>query len=256
MTQDDLFRKLGISKTASKVYSALFSMGANKAGAVVKAVNIHRMTVYDALEELVAEGLVSVSTRNNVKIFTAAEPDQLVTKVTGLLKSTEAVVEELRRSKKSGDSEVTVRTLLGKDGFWENLQLLTMSCSRQKKRLMRIIGAGGDKEYYEAIGNRYKQYVELCARLKIDKRLLTDVNAQDEFNKKAVPGTRSELRALPQNSFSPMYTRITEDYVSIEIFKPEIVVIQIHGPLVAKSYIDSFDYIWNATQKLRPKKEV
>ncbi len=245
MKYESLFSKLGLSKSATKIYSILLQLGATKAGPIVKAAGMHRMMVYDALEELKKEGLVSIASKNNVKVFSPADPDKLITKAQGLLEETEAVVDELRKSAQIPASQITVQTLVGKEGFWENLQLLTMACGRQEQKIMRIIGAGDDKQYYDALGRKYKQYAELCERLQVGKRLLTDAREQEEFNKKVVPGTDSELRTLPSNAFSPMYTRITEEYISFEIFEPEITIIQVHSPIVAKSYIDSFDYIWS-----------
>ena len=57
------------------------------------------------------------------------------------------------------------------------------------------------------------------------------------------------LRTLKEGLSSPTYTRITQEMVAIEMYKPQIVVIQIYNKIIAQAYLDSFELLWKQAAK-------
>lgn len=234
---------LGLSKNEASVYYALLQSGLSQAGPLVKATKLHRMLVYEALNRLSDMGLVSIVHKKNIKIFHATDPSALIHKTRGLAELAKTVVQELHALQKKSDV-VSVRTLVGREGFITNLQEVVESAARQKDNTMCIIGGARDSDFYETIGDWYDDYIELLKKHRVKKRLLAPGSFSDIFKKKYSKEQGTELRTVPQGLSSPTYTRITEEMVTIELYYPSIVIIQIQNKAVAQSYLDSFELLW------------
>ena len=69
-----------------------------------------------------------------------------------------------------------------------------------------------------------------------------------DFKKRFAADPLNELRLLPKGLSSPTYTRITREMVSIEIYRPQLVVIQIRNTAIAEGYLDSFKLLWDTAK--------
>jgi len=243
---------LGLSKNESSVYLSLLSKGLSQAGPLVKETRLHRMLVYEALNRLADMGLVTIVHKKNIRIFHASDPTVLTHRMHELANLSQAVVHALHSLQKRSDV-VSVRTLIGREGFITNLQEVVESAARQKDNTLYIIGGARDSDFYDAIGDWYDDYINLLKKHRVQKRLLAPTSFSDIFKKKFVQEKGTELRTLPHGLSSPTYTRITEEMVTIELYYPSIVIIQIRNKAVAQSYIDSFELLWKQAANKRTK---
>ncbi len=78
INKEEVLNGIGLSKNEIKVYLTLLRLGAVSAGKITEHSGIHRRNVYDSIERLSKRGLVGEVTRNNVKIFEAADPSELL----------------------------------------------------------------------------------------------------------------------------------------------------------------------------------
>lgn len=76
MIEEDL-RQLGFSEKKAAVYLALLGLGRGTAAELATAARVKRTTVYDLLEELRAEQLVSVTFVGNKRYFAVETPENL-----------------------------------------------------------------------------------------------------------------------------------------------------------------------------------
>lgn len=240
-------QSIGLSKNESQVYVVLCTLGLCKAGDVVKKTKLHRMLVYTALDQLVDRGLVTRSKNTGGAVFQAADPKALRGYIERMSDLTESVIDRLRDIQQIDTQAITVRTLIGREGFIVNLQDIIASVKKQKDKTVRIMGGARDTDFYGAVGEWYPEYIELLKRSKIHKKLLAPTSYSAEFKKKFASETYTELRTMPKGLSAPTYTRITEEMVSIEMYEPSLMVIQIQNAAVARGYIDSFDLLWTAT---------
>lgn len=204
------------------------------------------MLVYNALDELIDEGLVTVTKKKNIKIFQAADPAVLESRIERLSDVVADVLPRLHELQQKTKSTIDVRTLVGKEGFISNLRDIVLSASKQKDKTMRIIGGAKDMDFYRAVDVGYSDYVDMLDRGKVKKLLLAPESYSKVFQKKFAEEARTELRVLPKGLTSPTYTRITDELVAIEIYEPEIVVIQIRNAAIAKAYKESFELLWGS----------
>jgi len=240
--------QIGLSKNAAEVYPALLALESAQSGVLVRATKLHRMLVYNALDELIDEGLVTVTKKKNIKIFQAADPAVLESRIERLSDVVADVLPKLHELQQKMKSTIDVRTLVGREGFASNLRDIVLSASKQKDKTIRIIGGAKDTDFYRAITDGYNDYVEMLDRGKVKKVLLAPASYSSVFKKKFAEESRTELRVLPKGLTSPTYTRITDELVAIEIYEPEIVVIQIRNSAIAKAYKESFELLWNTVE--------
>ncbi len=239
---------LGLSKNAASVYIDLLGRGISQAGPIVKATKLHRMLVYNAIDELSAEGIVLVQRKKNIKMFTAVSPEIFLERSEKILAMTKSIIPMLDKLQTKANDLIDVRTLIGEEGFRKNLEDIIDSASKQSDRTIRIIGGAKDTDFYKAVGNWYEEYLQLLADKSIKKLLLAPTSYSNMFKRKFAEEDRTLLRVLPDGLTSPIYTRITDEMVAIEIYEPTLTVIQIRNKAIARGYRDSFDLLWKSVK--------
>ena len=75
--ETETLEKIGLTKNESIVYLTLVKSGSIKTAEILKKSGLNSGRIYDTLESLKHKGLVSESSINGVKHFTASPPDQL-----------------------------------------------------------------------------------------------------------------------------------------------------------------------------------
>ena len=68
----------GLSEKEAKVYISLLELGTSLVTDVAKKSGINRSTAYVILESLAKHGLVSITERKNIRLYTPAPPERLV----------------------------------------------------------------------------------------------------------------------------------------------------------------------------------
>ena len=245
MSVTETLEKLGLHKNSSVVYIALLEMGQSQAGPVVKKTGLHRMSVYNALTDLEERGFITNVSRKNIQLFKAKDPVVLLEYAEKLASVTKEILPELTSLQCKSGPDVEVRTLIGSEGFQTNLRDLIEAAKKAENKTLSIIGGGKDSDFYNAVGGWYNTYTSLLNESQIKKRLLAPANFSEDFKKNFVNEPNSELKTLTKGLAAPSYTRIAGDLVSIELYEPQLVVIQIQNKAISQSYLESFDLLWD-----------
>lgn len=236
--------ELGFPKNEAAVYMALIELGITQAGPLVKKTKLHRMLVYNALDRFVDDGYASVVRKKNIQLFQATDPSIIVDQIKKKQELAQSVLKDIRKLQQAQPQAVTVRTLIGQEGFVTNMKDIVESAARQKDKTMRILGGARDTEFYEVIGDWYADYKVMIDKYGVRKLLVAPSAHSAGFKKYFAKEKNTELRTLPGGLNTPLYTRITEEMVSFEMYKPEILIIQIRNSTIAKNYLDSFELLW------------
>jgi sugar-specific transcriptional regulator TrmB len=242
-------QQLGYGKNEAAVYEVLLGLGISQAGPIIKATKLHSFLVYNALESLISANLISVVRKKNIQMFQAQDPSALMNKVKESEELAHSLIPELKKLQSRNIPTVSAKVLIGHEGLINNLKEISESAARSKDKYIRSIGGARDVDFYEAIGNWYDNYLALTTKLKVGKRTLAPVTYSAAFRQRFLKEPNSQVKTLPKGLNTPAYTRITEEMVSIEVYKPEIVVVQIKNPIIAKGYLDSFDILWKIAKK-------
>ncbi len=70
--------EFGLSEKEAKVYISLLEIGTSLVTDVAKKAGINRSTAYVILESLAKQGLVSITERKNIRLYTPAPPERLI----------------------------------------------------------------------------------------------------------------------------------------------------------------------------------
>lgn len=74
----DKLEKFGLTDKEARVYLALLEIGTAIVSDVAKKAGVNRSTAYVLLESLVKRGLVGITERKNIRLYTASQPERLI----------------------------------------------------------------------------------------------------------------------------------------------------------------------------------
>lgn len=251
MKKEDIIKglsELDLTPNEAKVYLELLCLGLVSTGPLIDVTKLHRQIVYNALDKLEDLDLVTTQSKNNTKHFQASSPSVLLDLVQKKKDLATSLVGKLQKLQSMGDYRLEVKTIFGVKSFVTNLKHVADSAA-DNEGVMCIVGGAMFQDFYETLGASYKNYVDHCQDLKIKKKLLVPELVAPGFAKKFLKEKNNELRCLGNVLTSPTYTRITQEIVTIEMYYPEVVVIQISNKAIAQSYLENFQFMWKQAKK-------
>jgi len=93
--------QLGLRKNKGTVYLAVLGIGQGSASAVAASAHLPRTTTIQILEQLVARGLVSYTTRGRKRMYSAEDPDHLILNLQDQLHVAKEILPELHSRRQS-----------------------------------------------------------------------------------------------------------------------------------------------------------
>jgi len=245
--------RFDFTKNESIVYVALLELGMTNVGPIVKKTGLHRQIIYQAVETLGKRGYVLSVTKNNLKHFQAVSPDTILKHLEEKMNAAEEMLPDLLKLQSHATDSVEVRTLHGKSGFIRNLRDVIESASRGNGT-MRIIGGAKDEDFYNTIGDWYKDYVALAKKHNVTKKLIASEQNVEKFKKKFAEEYGNHLRYLRIGLSAPTYTRMTSEMVTIEIYtsNSDVTIIQIRNKAIAQAYMEHFNLLWKQAEAYEP----
>ncbi|PIR04518.1 MAG: hypothetical protein COV59_00110 [Candidatus Magasanikbacteria bacterium CG11_big_fil_rev_8_21_14_0_20_39_34] len=236
-------KSFDLSENEAKVYTTVLSLGLTNVGPIVEKSKLHRQSVYVALEKLKDIGLMSEVTKNNRKHFEASSPQKIVRQMEEKCRKAKEILPTLLKLEAEAKEKFETRVLYGKNEFFENLKEISESAARTDK-VMRILGGARDTDFYKFLGKNYKSYIALLKKLGVVKYAIGPSDYTDEFKIKFIHEEGNKLKTMDVGLTTPTYTRITPEMVSVEIYGPDVTIIQMKNKVIAKSYCEHFNLLW------------
>jgi sugar-specific transcriptional regulator TrmB len=78
MDIESVLEQIGLTRNESLVYLTLIKIGTSKTGEILKKSGLNSGKIYEILESLKNKGLVSESVTNNLRLFSASPPAQIL----------------------------------------------------------------------------------------------------------------------------------------------------------------------------------
>ena len=97
---EEELKLLGLNEIDVKVYLALLKLGEASASEIAKKAEVPRASIYDILERLIKEGLVSHIVKDFKKYFSAADPKTIVESLEYKKKKIKDILPELEKVRK------------------------------------------------------------------------------------------------------------------------------------------------------------
>ncbi|HZX20741.1 MAG TPA: helix-turn-helix domain-containing protein [archaeon] len=234
--------KIGFSPSEISVYLLLLKKEQSYAGKISSETGINRTNVYEALNRLVAKGVVSYITRNKVKWFEAKDIDSLKT----LLKEKE---EEFEKNKNE---------------LFIGITQLEKTISKEKKNLEAsiFVGRKGLKTIFEEmleiekpthffaaelkLRKFFGAYFEQWNKIRIEKKILHRVIFAKKVKKDAKIFPLMKCKFVDDEYINPTTTLIYGDNVVLVEWSSNPFAIKIESREIAKSHLNYFNLIWNS----------
>ncbi len=235
--------KLGLTSNEAIVYLALVELGESASGEIIKKVNKHRSIVYEALDKLKKERLVSETIKKGKKYFRINDPENLSIQIKDKLRLADEVVKEIKQRSKNQAPHVNIYE--GKDGWQTAYRRLTKELKKGDK--IYTLGAGADK-WVEAMGDFFVEYEKFCQKNNIQIIMLAY-----EWQRKEIEAHQSQLirkvRYLPKRLAVPSNTEISPKGIFIQIYTTPLILIEIRTKEVADGYRQHFQALWELAKK-------
>jgi sugar-specific transcriptional regulator TrmB len=229
-------REVGLTENESKVYLKLLELGPSNAGSISRKSGLHRRVIYDTLEMLIQKGLIGYIKRNNIKLFSASNPNRFLEIIKEKEENINEVIPDmLNLFTKTKEKEET-NFYKGKQG----LKVILEDQLREKELL--IIGAS--EAAYEIMQFYFKWYDK--------RRVANNIKARIIFHrtKKNMNIPLSMIRYFPQKYSSPLAVNIYGNKVALILWRKENpFAIVINDEAVALAYKKYFDFMWKGAKK-------
>jgi len=230
--------KLGFSPSEIRVYLHLLKTGSSYANKISSETKINRTNVYEALDRLIAKGVISFITRNKVKWFEAKS-----------LKLLFSLVKE-----KEEELEITKRDLLN--------DVNNFKISPYKKTLEAnvFVGKKGLRMLFEEILENGKPisiiaselqfkalfgpYFELWHKKRIEGKIRQRSIFPESFKGKLKKRKFLEYKFVDNRFTNPTTTIIYGDNCLFIQWSKEPIAIKIQNKEIAKSHLNYFDILW------------
>lgn len=238
-TAKESLKEIGFDDKESSVYLAFLKIGETTATKISKETKIERTLVYYIIEKLINKGLLSFKLKNNVKYYSASNPDKILED----LKEKEKAFFKLKPFLKNlineqYEDEVTV------DIYKEfaGLKSATNEVFKSGSEFL-VLGEQGQVQTQYPI--YYQQYLR---RLK-DTNVKEKVIVREDLKNKIWKSKNSQFRFISKDLLSPTTTLISGNKVLITIWEKPIYNILMTSKKISDSYRAYFNQLWKISKR-------
>ena len=237
---EQTLKELNFDGKEIKVYLALLKIGETTATKVSQETRIERTLVYYIAEKLIDRGLVSFKLKNNVKYYSASNPEKILDELKEKESSFLEILPFLEQIRKQVyEEEVKVDIYKGLEG----LKAILNDMFRSNAKEFLILGEQGQiQTNYPII---YSQYLKKLEKTRIKEKVLV----REDFRKKIEKSKNSEFRYISKDLLSPTTTLIYENKIVITIWEKPMFNILIDSKKIASSFRSQFKALWKIAKK-------
>jgi sugar-specific transcriptional regulator TrmB len=244
---EEELKLLGLNDVDIKVYLTLLKLGQSSAAQIAEKAEVNRASIYDVLERLEKEGLVSHIIKDFIKLFSAAEPKTIVQSLEYKKKKISDILPELEKVKGSSTGVSRTEIFTGQKG----MQTILNTILEEKE----IFVMGASRKTREVMPFFMEKWMKERAKRKIKVKIL--YNDTEEV-RKSVKKSREYLgvnqgwdyRFLHIDYSSPIMTVIFGNKVMLGIWKKDYPsAILIENKEIAETYKQYVLSLWKIAKK-------
>ncbi len=235
--------KLGFSPSEIKIYLHLFKTGSSYGNKISSETKINRTNVYEALERLIAKGVISFITRNKIKWFEAKSPNSILTllkeKEEGFITIKNNLIKDIKQlGKKEYPKPLEASIFVGKKG----LRMLFEEILEIKKPVY-ILAA--ELQFEKIFG----PYFELWHKKRIEKNISQKSIFPNNMKNRLKKRKLLEYKFVDNKFTNPTTTIIYDDNCLFIQWLKEPLAIKIKNKEISKSHLNYFNQLWKTAKK-------
>ena len=239
-------KKFGLSEKEAKVYLASLELGDSTATDIAIKSSLPRTLVYDILERLIEQGLISYSIKNNKKYFLAVHPKELLNILREKETTISSVMPELEEIyKKEGTKRPKVEIYEGKEG------MKTVMNDILRSELKEFLAYGSSRSSYKVIPSFMNDWHKKRIKQKVVMKIIYNNTKQAKSMVKNFKSTLdyTKYKFMPIELESPTATIIYGDKVILQSWTKEPFAVMIKSKEMAENQRRYFEELWKIAKK-------
>lgn len=238
MGTQELLQNLGLEEKEAKVYLALLSLGETTATKIADKTNLDRTLIYQLAGKLIEKGLISYIIKNNVKYFSATNPQKLIQDLKEKEKQLQKAMPELINLTKTKEQETKVEIYKGKEG----IRTILKDILRTKKDY-HVMGEEG--RFQKIVPIDLARFLKQLEKIKIKEYVLV----REDLKDKVLRSKNSIFKYVSKTHLSPVETVIYGNKTVNFIWTPPYYAILTTNKEVADSFRTHFNGLWKIAKK-------
>jgi len=232
-----ILKNIGLTDKEARVYLACLESGSSVVSKISKFAELNRVTTYDVLEKLKEKGFVSFLTKNNLKYFSATDPEIIVAETQRKSQSLKSILPDLKRIK--GDTaHPRIQYFEGVEG----IKAIYADTLTSKTEILNYANSEKIRDFWQ---NYDKEYVEKRAKNRI---FLRGIAPKDKWGKLVQADDKKyyrEIRLVDPKKFNfTNEINIYDDKVAIASFTDELIGMIIESKEIANTQRAIFKMAW------------
>lgn len=244
----------GLTRNEGVIYVALLELGTTTAGPLTKKTNLHRSRVYESLNRLIEQGLVSYTIKANRKWFHAQNPETMLEVIEEKKQKIKSIIPYLQSLQKVKIEKHEATMFEGYKGLKSIFDNAVNVLEKGDEILVMGARSGQDvnSETWNAFFNNFN-------RRRIEKRIIYKIIFNDDLRKSKVvklfqKSPFTEVRFISQHT--PAGINIHKDNVAIIIWRKTPYAFLITSKEVAQSFREYFKVLWKQAEKSFLQKKI
>lgn len=238
MDLQKLLQHLGLEEKEAKVYLELLRLNEATATKIAEKTNLDRTLIYQLANKLIEKGLVSYIIKNNVKQFSATNPEKLMQDIKEKETSLQKALPELIGLTKIEAQETKVEVYRGKEG----LRTILKDIIRTKKDYLAF---GEEGRFQKVLPIDIQRFLKEIEKNRMHEKVLV----REDFRGKIIQSKNSEFRYISKDYLSPVTTVVYGDKTANFIWTQPHYAIVTKNKEVADSFRNHFNALWKISKK-------
>lgn len=236
---------IGLTNAQIKVYMALLELGESKTGEIIKKTGLQSSVVYNALIQLIEQGLASFILKGKIKHFYATDPKNLLKFIEDKKEKIEEILPKL--SMKVEKPKQEAQMFLGWKGIYFAFNKILEILPKRGEYI--AFGAGFEGQYTEEAKKFFREYQKKRAEMKYKIKIIVNESAKEQVKSYGwyPKFGKPEYKYVP--GFAPVGVVIFGDNVLQVAFEETPIAVMITSKQIADSFRNMFYIMWKSAKK-------
>ncbi len=237
---------IGLTRAQAKVYVSLLALGETTSGPLIRKSELPNSVVYNALNQLIKQGLATFVLKGKRKYFSAADPRQLRAIVDEKKENIEKLLPELSAMQKLAETKLEAHVFLGWKGVYAAFNLILELLPKGSEYI--AFGAGFEEQYSEEATKFFREFQKKRALKKYKIKIIVNETARKQVEEYPwyPKFGKPEYHFVP--GFAPIGVIIFGDNVLNVVFDETPVAVMTVSRQIAESYRRCFYSMWKVAK--------